>query len=126
MGNRRYVNGFGVTLHDDLVDLPRHLRQPRLIFVNSMSDLFHEDVPDEFIGRVFETMAACPHHTFQVLTKRSRRLRDTASQLPWPKNVWVGVSVEDQRVFGRIDDLRQVPATLRFCRANRSWGRWTA
>lgn len=114
MGNRRYVTGFGVTLHEDLVDLPRHLRQPRLIFVNSMSDLFHEDVPDEFIGRVFETMVACPQHTFQVLTKRSRRLRDMASQLPWPKNVWVGVSVEDQRVFGRIDDLRQVPATLRF------------
>jgi protein gp37 len=114
MGNRRYANGFEVTLHDDLVDLPRTLRQPRLIFVNSMSDLFHEDVPEEFIGRVFETMAACPRHTFQVLTKRSRRLRDMAQRLPWPKNVWIGVSVENQRVLGRIDDLRQVPAVVRF------------
>jgi protein gp37 len=114
MGNRRYVGGFDVTLHDDLVDLPRKLRQPRVIFVNSMSDLFHEDVPEVFIGRVFETMAACPQHTFQVLTKRSRRLRDIASRLPWPKNVWVGVSVEDQRVLGRIDDLREVPASVRF------------
>ena len=114
MGNRRYSNGFDVTLHDDLVDLPRMLRRRRLIFVNSMSDLFHEDVPDEFIGRVFETMADCPQHTFQVLTKRSRRLRDMAERLPWPKNVWIGVSVENQRVLGRIDDLRQVPASVRF------------
>jgi protein gp37 len=114
MGNRRYANGFEVTLHDDLVNLPRTLRRRRLIFVNSMSDLFHEDVSEEFIVRVFETMAACPQHTFQVLTKRSRRLRDMAERLPWPKNVWIGVSVENQRVLGRIDDLRQVPASVRF------------
>jgi protein gp37 len=110
---RRYV-GFGVTLQHDLVDLPRHLRPPRWIFVHSMSDLFHEDVSDEFIGRVLETMVACHQQTFQVLTKPSPRLRDTASPLPWHKNVWVGVNVEDQQVFGRIHDLRQVPATLRF------------
>src|SRR5260370_4730739 len=114
MGNRRYVNGFNVTLHEDLVDLPRQLRQPRLIFVNSMSDLFHEEVPEEFIGRVVETMAACPQHTFQVLTKRSHRLREMASQLPAPKNAWIGVSVEGERVLGRIDDLRKVPASVRF------------
>jgi protein gp37 len=114
MGNRRYVNGFEVTLHDDLVDLPRTLRQPRVIFVNSMSDLFHEDVPEQFIRRVFETMAACPQHTFQVLTKRSRRLREMAGRLPWPKNVWIGVSVENQRVLCRVEDLRQVPAAVRF------------
>jgi protein gp37 len=114
MGNRRYVNGFEVMLHDDLVDLPRKLHRPRLIFVNSMSDLFHEDVPEEFIGRVFETMAGCPQHTFQVLTKRSRRLRDLSGKLPWPKNVWIGVSVEDLRVAGRIDELREVPARVRF------------
>lgn len=114
MGNRRYVNGFDVTLHNDLVDLPRRLRQPRLIFVNSMSDLFHEDVPEDFIARVFDTMAACPQHTFQVLTKRSRRLKEMAQQLPWSKNIWMGVSVEDKRVLGRIDDLRQVPACIRF------------
>lgn len=114
MSNRRYVNGFRVTLHDDLVDFPKSFRQPRLIFVNSMSDLFHEEVPEGFIGRVFETMVACPQHTFQVLTKRSRRLRELASRLPWPKNLWIGVSVEEQRVLGRIDDLRKVPTTVRF------------
>ena len=114
MGNRRYAKGFRVTLHEDLVDFPRQLRQPRVIFVNSMSDLFHENVPEEFIGRVFETMAACPQHIFQVLTKRSGRLRAVASQLPWPKNVWIGVSVENRRALARIDDLRQVPASTRF------------
>jgi protein gp37 len=114
MGNRRYRNGFGVTLHDDLVDLPRTMRQPRLIFVNSMSDLFHEDVPEDFIRRVFDTMVACPHHTFQVLTKRSRRLKDLATALPWAANIWMGVSVEDKRVIARIDDLREVPAFVRF------------
>lgn len=114
MGNRRYVNGFEVTLHDDLVDLPRKMRQPRLIFVNSMSDLFHEDVPVDFIARVFDTMSACPQHTFQVLTKRSRRLKEISGILPWPANVWMGVSVEDERVVKRIDDLRQVPASVRF------------
>jgi protein gp37 len=79
-----------------------------------MSDLFHEDVPEEFIGRVFETMAACPQHTFQVLTKRSRRMKEMGDRLPWPKNVWMGVSVEDARVLGRIEDLRLVPAHVRF------------
>ena len=114
MGNRRYVNGFDVTLHEDLVDFPRQLRQPRVIFVNSMSDLFHEDVPEDFISRVFDTMAACPQHKFQVLTKRSRRLKEMSTRLSWPENVWMGVSVEDERVLGRIDDLRQVPACVRF------------
>jgi protein gp37 len=114
MGNRRYANGFRVALHDDLVDLPRTLRQPRLIFVNSMSDLFHEEVPEDFIGRVFDTMVACPQHTFQVLTKRSSRLSEMARRLPWPANVWIGVSIEDERVVKRIDDLRQVPARVRF------------
>lgn len=114
MNNPRYVNGFDVTLHDDLIDLPRKWRSPRTIFVNSMSDLFHQDVPEEFIARIFATMAACPQHTFQVLTKRSDRVREMASRLPWPGNVWMGVSVEDGRVVHRIDDLRQVPAAVRF------------
>jgi len=114
MGNRRYVNGFDVTLHDDLIDLPRRLKQPRVIFVNSMSDLFHEKVPVEFIAGVFRTMEACPQHTFQILTKRSTRLKELAAQLPWPKNVWMGVSVEDNRVAQRIRDLRAVPAHVRF------------
>lgn len=114
MGSARYENGFRVTLHDDLIDLPRRMRQPRVIFVNSMSDLFHEDVPADFVARVFDTMAACPQHTFQVLTKRSARLRELAPLLPWPGNVWMGVSVEDERVLQRVRDLQEVPAAVRF------------
>ncbi len=114
MGNVRYRNGFQVTLHPDLVDLPRRWREPRLIFVNSMSDMLHEQIPLEFIQRVFQTMVECPQHTFQILTKRSRRLRDLADQLPWPSNVWVGVSVEDNRVAHRVFDLQTVPAAVRF------------
>jgi protein gp37 len=114
MGNPRYRKGFEPTLHHDLVDLPKRWREPRLIFVNSMSDLFHEQVPFEFIQRLFATMRACPQHTFQILTKRSSQLRKLASQLDWPSNVWMGVSVEDSRVLSRIDDLRRVPAAVRF------------
>lgn len=98
MGVYRYRNGFKVTLQPDLIDAPLRWRQPRIVFVNSMSDLFHEDVPLEYIQRVFETMDRCPQHTFQILTKRSERLRAVSSKLPWPANVWMGVSVEDQRV----------------------------
>ena len=114
MGAYRYRNGFGLTLHPDILDLPTKWRKPKLIFVNSMSDLFHKDVPADFISKVFETMANCPQHTFQVLTKRSSRLAALASKLSWPPNVWMGVSVEDSRVTHRIDDLRQVPAAVRF------------
>ena len=114
MGNARYRDGFKVTLHEDVVDLPKRWREARLIFVNSMSDLFHERVPLEFTQRVFATMRACPQHTFQILTKRSSRLRSVASQLDWPPNVWMGVSIEDSRVLWRIDDLRTVPAAVRF------------
>lgn len=114
MGTARYQNGFQLTLHEDLLDLPLRWRQPRIVFVNSMSDLFHEEVPLEFIQRVFGTMAACPHHVFQILTKRSARLRDISHELDWPRNVWMGVSVEDDRVLHRVDDLRTVPASVRF------------
>jgi protein gp37 len=99
---------------EDVTDLPRNWKKPRRIFVNSMSDLFHPDVPVWFIRRVFKTMEECPRHSFQVLTKRSDRLRDVAAKLPWPNNLWMGVSVEDSRVFHRIDDLREVPAAIRF------------
>lgn len=98
MGQARYANGFRVTLHPDLMDLPRRWWTPRLIFVNSMSDLFHEAVPEQFIRRVFDTMIACPQHTFQILTKRSRRLAELASQLPWPPNIWMA-SVSNPRVI---------------------------
>ncbi len=114
MGNARYRNGFKVTLHPDLIALPKRWREPRLIFVNSMSDLFHEQVPVEFIQRVFATMEACPQHTFQILTKRSTRLRRLAGELEWPGNVWMGVSVEDARVVHRVADVRAVPAAVRF------------
>jgi protein gp37 len=114
MGNSRYRDGFTVTLHEDLVDLPKRWREPRLIFVNSMSDLFHDRVPLRFIRRLFATMRECPQHTFQILTKRSARLRSLAPQLDWSPNVWMGVSVEDSRVLSRVDDLRTVPAAVRF------------
>ena len=114
MGNRRYANGFRLTMHEDVVDLPRSWSAGRMIFVNSMSDLFHRDVPLEFIQRVFQTMRDCPQHTFQILTKRSDRLRQLAAQIDWPANVWMGVSVEDAKALSRVDDLRVVPAAVRF------------
>jgi protein gp37 len=114
MNNPRYKNGFNVTLHHDLIELPLHWKKPRRIFVNSMSDLFHKDVPFDFILEIFKTMEKASWHTFQILTKRSDRLAEIANHLPWPPNVWQGVSVEDQRVVYRIDDLRKVPAQVRF------------
>lgn len=114
MGAKRYLNGFLPTVHEDLVDLPRSWKRPRLVFVNSMSDLFHEAVPSTFIRRVFQTMVDCPQHTFQILTKRSGRLRKLATTLPWPCNVWMGVSVESACVIERIPDLVAVPARVRF------------
>jgi protein gp37 len=114
MGNPRYANGFNVTLHPDLLELPRKWKQPRVIFVNSMSDLFHEKIPLEYIERVFDTMNQCPQHTFQVLTKRSARLARVAHELDWTPNIWMGVSVEDAQVIERIADLHRVPAAVRF------------
>jgi protein gp37 len=114
MGAARYKDSFMPSLHEDLVDLPKRWKKPRVVFVNSMSDLFQEAVPDGFIRRVFACMQDCPQHTFQILTKRSERLRTLASTLPWPSNVWMGVSVEDARVIYRIGDLASVPARVRF------------
>jgi protein gp37 len=106
--------GFGITTHVSALDLPASWSTPRMVFVNSMSDLFHDRVPVEFIRRVFETMAAAPQHTFQILTKRSRRLRRVSGELPWPENVWMGVSIETDKYLFRAADLRQVPAAVRF------------
>jgi protein gp37 len=114
MGAARYSAGFNLTTHEDLVDAPRRWVKPRLVFVNSMSDLFHENVPLEFIQRVFRTMVECPQHTFQILTKRSSRVRELGDQLPWAPNIWMGVSVEDERVLARVEDLRNTPALTRF------------
>ncbi len=114
MGVRRYANGFKVTLHEDAIETPLSWKQPRLVFVNSMSDMFHEKIPLKFIQRVFDTMIRTPQHTYQILTKRSQRLAELASDLPWPPNIWMGVSVEDERVVHRIYDLQKVPAAVRF------------
>lgn len=114
MGQPRYRNGFRVTQQEDIVDLPLKWRKPRLVFVNSMSDLFHEAVEPEFIGRVFDTMRAADWHTFQVLTKRPERVLELADQLPWPPNVWMGTSVENEQYTWRIDALREVRAAVRF------------
>lgn len=114
MGAPRYAHGFQLTLHEDLIDLPRKWKRPLMIFVNSMSDLFHERVPEDFIQRVFRTMNECHWHIFQVLTKRSARLRELAPKLEWTENIWAGVSVENERVMHRIEDLRTVPARVRF------------
>ena len=115
MGAPGYAAGFDVTLQPDMLDRPLRWRRPRLIFVNSMSDLFHELVPEDYVARVFDVMARAPQHTFQVLTKRAARLAELAPRLPWPDNVWMGVSVEDQRgTAERIPFLLSVPAAVRF------------
>ncbi|MBE3599797.1 MAG: phage Gp37/Gp68 family protein [Limnochordaceae bacterium] len=113
-GHPRYQNGFTVTLHWDLLDLPLQWKRPRLIFVNSMSDLFHERVPETFIRSVFSVICRASHHTFQVLTKRAERLAALGPSLPWPENVWVGVSIENQSYVWRADLLRTIPAAVRF------------
>lgn len=110
----RYRNGFQVALHEDLLDAPKRWRSPRMVFVNSMSDLFHDDVPASFVQRIFRTMEDCPQHTFQILTKRSERLLALSRSLPWPRNVWMGVSVESRDFITRIRDLQGVSASVRF------------
>ncbi|CAM2808115.1 DUF5131 family protein [Skermania piniformis] len=123
MGSAKYQNdgdartsgpGFGVTVHPQALDEPRRWRNPRIVFVNSMSDLFHARVPLDFVRDVFDVCRDTPHHTYQVLTKRSVRLRRVADTLDWPDNVWMGVSVENAGVLDRVDDLREVPAAVRF------------
>lgn len=109
--------GFGVQTHPSALDLPYRWRKPRVVFVNSMSDLFHARIPKAFIIDVFAVMADTPQHTYQVLTKRSVRLRRLADELPWPDNVWIGVSVENAAQRVRLDDLRLVPARTRFLSA---------
>ena len=110
-----YEVGFDLTLRPERLELPLTWKRPRLIFVNSMSDLFHADVPTEFVVRAFETMRNADWHQFQVLTKRPERAAELAPLLgPWPDHVWMGTSVENQRWTSRIDDLRRIPAAVRF------------
>ncbi|KLL95266.1 phage protein Gp37/Gp68 [Rhodococcus sp. IITR03] len=123
MGAAKYQNdgnpktsgpGFGVTIHPGALDQPRRWRNPRVVFVNSMSDLFHAKVPISFVRDVFDVMRETPQHTYQVLTKRSLRLLRVAEKLDWPVNVWMGVSVENADALDRVDHLRQVPSAVRF------------
>ena len=109
--------GFGLTVHEDALHVPHSWTSPRVVFVNSMSDLFHEDVPIGFIRDVFEVMTETPRHTYQVLTKRSKRLARVADSLQWPSNLWMGVSIETQRYAFRSDHLREVGAAVRFISA---------
>ena len=106
--------GFGVTIHPDTLKVPLGWRRPRMVFVNSMSDLFHAKVPLSFTQQVFDVMRQTPQHTYQLLTKRSLRLRRLAGELDWPPNVWMGVSVENADVLYRVDHLRAVPAVVKF------------
>ncbi|MBI1885270.1 MAG: phage Gp37/Gp68 family protein [Chloroflexi bacterium] len=109
-----YERGFDLQLRPERLEQPLNWVQPRTIFVNSMSDLFHEDIPQAYIRSVFHVMRKAHWHTFQILTKRSERMAELAPRLPWPRNVWMGVSVENQRWTARVDDLRCVPAKIRF------------
>ncbi len=114
MGSPNYRNGFKITLHEHMLEVPFKWKKPRKVFVNSMSDLFHPEVPDEFIHRVFDVMVRCPQHQFQVLTKRPERVAQMSDALSWPENIWMGTSVEDLRVVSRIDHLRLADAATRF------------
>lgn len=113
---QNFPEGFRFVIHPDRLDEPRRWKKSSRIFVNSMSDLFHEDMPIDFLKRIFNVMEECPQHVFQILTKRSKRMVDIAAEhiLNWPPNVWVGVSVETQNYVHRIDHLRQIPANVRF------------
>lgn len=114
MGLEKYSDGFSVKIHPDALNLPYKWRKPKMIFVNSMSDLFHNDIPIEFIKQVFAVMNSNPHHTFQVLTKRSERLAEVCNELNWTDNIWMGVSVENEKVLGRVADLGKTPAKIKF------------
>lgn len=119
MGQQNYRNGFAVTIHPHMLELPLRWKKPRRVFVNSMSDLFHADIPEQFVLQIFDVMRAAKQHTFQILTKRSKRLLCfdryyRAIYGAWPENVWMGVSVENQDCTRRIDDLRDIGAAVRF------------
>lgn len=114
MGQSNYDNGFKLTLHDHMLERPLQWKKPRLIFVNSMSDLFHEDVSIEFIQKIFNVMRRAYWHNFQILTKRSKRMLDLSIDIDWPVNVWMGVSVESNKYNFRIDHLRETNAQIKF------------
>lgn len=114
MGIEKYKNGFEITIHEDTLEIPFSWKGKKVVFVNSMSDLFHEKVPLDFIQNVFEVMNKTPQHTYQVLTKRSERLIELSPFLNWSENIWMGVSVEDQKVIHRIKNLENSGAAVKF------------
>ena len=114
MGSPNYANGFIPTVHPHMLERPLHWKKPQTVFVNSMSDLFHGDIPLEFIQKVFDIMVRAHWHCFQVLTKRADRLAELSGELMWPPNIWMGVSVENERYQSRIDYLRSTQAKLKF------------
>ena len=114
MGQSNYRDGFAVRTHAQMLGAPFSWTKPRMVFVNSMGDLFHEEVSADFIRRVFDVMERTPRHTYQLLTKRTERLVEVASVLPWPDNVWMGVTVEDNERLSRAQRLQAVPAAVKF------------
>jgi protein gp37 len=114
MGMDKYKDGFNMRLHEDSIEIPYTWNKPKIVFVNSMSDLFHKDVPLSFIQRVFDVMNNTPRHTYQVLTKRAERLYELHDRLNWTTNIWMGVSVENEKIMDRIDFLRETNAKVKF------------
>jgi protein gp37 len=114
MGQANYADGFSLALHEDALELPLRWKKPQTIFVNSMSDMFHSEVPREFILKAFEVMQKADWHRFQVLTKRSERLARLSESVPWAENIWMGVSVENESYTHRIDHLRETGAVIKF------------
>ena len=114
MGQPNYKRGFQITLHEEALEVPLRWKKPQMVFVNSMSDIFHEKVPEEFIRRVFEVMRKASWHPFQVLTKRAERIERICREIDWPTNVWMGVSVEARKYVERVDYLKRIPAGVKF------------
>ena len=114
MGIDKYKDGFKLRIHENALHIPYSWKNPKIVFVNSMSDLFHKEVPVSFIQKVFEVMNSTPQHTYQILTKRAERLYELHDKLSWTTNIWMGVSVEDNKVTDRIDFLRETNAKVKF------------
>ena len=119
MGQPNYANGFKLTIHENALEKPLEWKKPQVIFVNSMSDLFHKDVPFEFIEKVFDVMKRAHWHQFQVLTKRAERVAELSPHLQWADNIWMGVSVENEKYKYRIDCLRETGAKIKFLSLHR-------
>ena len=114
MGVAKYRDGFSVALHEDALEIPLRWRKPRVVFVTSMGDLMHPEVPDDFVLRVLDVMRRCDRHVFQLLTKRPERMTELSGRIPWPANLWAGTTIENDQVYHRLQSLRSVDAVVRF------------